>query len=78
MELVKLEKKLLLERMKIAIRKEAAEVRKLELSNIEHSRELGVEKITDGLGKSFKNYKNVLTLEILEDRSEDETGDSLH
>jgi len=78
MELAKLEKKLLLEHMKIAIRKEAAEVCKLELSNIEHSRELGVEKITDELGKGFGDYKNVPTLEILEDRSEDETEDFLY
>jgi len=79
MELAKLEKKLHLERMKIAIRKEAAEVRKLELSNLEHSRGLGVEKITDGLGEGFEDYKNVLTLEILEeDLGEDETGDFLH
>ena len=64
--------------MKIVIRNEVAEVRKLELSNLEHSRELGVEKITDELGEGFEDYKNVFTLRILEeDLGENETGNFL-
>ena len=54
-ELAKLEKKLHIECLKMTIRKEAAEVRQLELSNMERARELGIEPITNELEGEFED-----------------------
>jgi len=40
----------------MTIRKEAAEVHQLELSNMERSRELGIEQITNELEGEFEDF----------------------